>query len=49
MMRGTLGNAGLYVITKGMVSVSLLGLLLSASVRGTSEAICIWVLRKDLS
>ena len=40
-MRAMLGNAGLYVITKGMVSVCVLGL-----VRGTSEALCIWVLRK---
>jgi len=48
MMRAVLGSAGLYVITKRMVSVSVLGLFLSASVRGTSEALCIWVLRKVL-
>ena len=38
-----LGSAGLYVITKGVVLVRL---SLSASVRGTLEAPCIWVLRK---
>ena len=40
---------GLYVITKGMVSVRLVIVFLSASARGVSEARCIWVLRKFLS
>ena len=49
MMCAMLGSAGLYVITKGVVLVRIMGLSLSASVRGTLEARCIWVLRKVLS
>ena len=41
MMRAILGNAGFYVMTKGVVAVRLLGLCLGASVRETSEARCI--------
>ena len=43
MMCTMKGSAGLYVTTKGMVSVRVKGLSLSASVRATSEARCIWV------
>ena len=43
------GSAGLYVLTKGVVLVRIIGLSLSASVPGTQEARCIWVLRKVLS
>ena len=46
-MRDMLGKAGLYVMTKGTVSVCRLGLVLRASLRETSEARCIWVLRKS--
>ena len=50
-MCATLGNAyiGLYVITKGVVSVRVGGLSLSPSARGTSEARCMCVVRKALS
>ena len=48
MMRAILGNAGFYVMRKGVVAVRFLGLFLGASVRGTSEARFI-VLRKVLS
>ena len=43
MMRAIVGNAGVYVMTKGVVAgVRFLGLFFSASVRGrTSEARCI--------
>ena len=41
MMRAILGNAGFYVMTKGVVAVRLLGLCLGAPVRETSEARCI--------
>lgn len=47
IMRVMLGKAGLYVMTKGTVSVCRLGLVLRASLRETSEARCIWVLRKS--
>ena len=41
-MRAIVGNAGVYVMTKGLVAVRFLGLFFSASVRGTtSEARCI--------
>ena len=39
MMRAIVGNAGVYVMTKGVVAVRFLGLFFSASVRRrTSEA-----------
>ena len=41
MMMAILGNAGFYVMTKGVVAVRFLGLFLGASVRGTPEARCI--------
>ena len=42
MMRAIVGNAGVYVMTKGVVAVRFLGLFFSASVRGRkSEARCI--------
>ena len=49
MLCAILGSAGLYVVTKGVVLVRVMGLSLDASVRGTLEARCIWVLRKVLS
>ena len=42
MMLAILDNAGFYVMTKGVIAVPFLGLFLSASVRGTSEARCIF-------
>ena len=42
MIRAIVGNAGVYVMTKGAVAVRFLGLFFSASVRGRkSEACCI--------
>ena len=42
MMRAIVGNAGVYVMTKGVVAVRFLSLFFSASVGGrTSEARCI--------
>ena len=42
MMRAIVGNAGVYVMKKGVVAVRFLGLFFSALVRGrTSEARCI--------
>ena len=41
MIRAILGNAGFYIMTKGVVAVRFLGLFLGASVRGTSEARCV--------
>ena len=48
-MCATLGKVRLYVITKGVVSVRVGGLSLSASAQGTSEVRCICLVSKALS